>query len=73
MWQEYLAGTELTVKRVKLAELELLVAKVIQVTRDQMATLEKLVTLGHLVTEDKRVIQAFLGSRVPMALREMKD
>lgn len=73
VWQDYLARMELTVKRVKLAELELLVAKVIQVTRDQMVTLEKLVPMGHLAATEKRVTQVSLDGLVPMALWVTKD
>ncbi|KAF0026218.1 hypothetical protein F2P81_020955 [Scophthalmus maximus] len=69
VWQEYLAGMEATAKRVKLAELELLVAKVTRVIRDQMATMETLVTLGHLVTREERETWASLGSRAPLVPR----
>lgn len=64
---------ELMVRRVKLAELELLDAKVIQVTRDQMVTLERLVPVGHLVTKEKRVTQVSLEGLVPLAFRVTKD
>lgn len=64
---------ELTVKRVKLAELELLVAKVIQVTREQMVFLEKLVSLGCVVRTAVRVTQASLESQVLLALRVIQE
>lgn len=60
-------------KRVKSAALELLVAKVIQVTRDQTATLVKLVNPGHQGTMGKRVTQASLGGQDRRALRVSQD
>lgn len=72
-WQEYLARMELKVKRVKSAELELPVAKEIQVTRDQMDTLGMPVMLGHLEKKEARVTQAFLESPVLLALGVIQD
>lgn len=70
---EYLAGMELTDKREKLAESELLVAKVIQVTRDQMASLEMLVKMVHWARKVKRVTVASLGNLVPLGLMVKED
>lgn len=73
MWLEHLAGMELMVKRVKLAESELLVAKGIRVTRDQMDTMGNSVILGHLEKTEARVTQAFLEDLDLLVLRVIED
>lgn len=64
---------QLTVRRVKLGELELLVVKVILVMADKMVILEMLVNLGNLGTKEKRVIQAAMEGMVPLALLVVQD
>lgn len=63
---DHLAGMGLTDRRVKWAELELPVAKVILVTRGQAASPEILVKVAHQGRKEERVTPASLGGQVSL-------